>query len=101
MRKFGGHFLLFLVTAIAGLIFFYTYFEEYIKLYIYLPATLIIGFATAGLSELIQLIVNIFGGSRSGSMVDVGIDFFGYVIGTLLTFLVITLIHFIKKKKNK
>ncbi|MCR4911514.1 MAG: VanZ family protein [Bacilli bacterium] len=97
MRKFGGHFMLFLVTAIFGLLFFYTYFEDYIKLYLYLPLTLFVGFLTAGLSELIQLCVP----SRSGTWMDVGIDFFGYVVGTAITFLVITIIHFIKKAKNK
>ena len=96
-RKFAGHFFLFLITAVFGMIFFATYFEDYMKMYIYLPATLLIGFITAGLSELIQYFIP----SRSGLMLDVGIDFLGYFIGTLIVFVITTIIFFIKKKKNK
>ena len=97
IRKATGHFLLFAFTAIFGFIFFYTYIDDKKKLWLVLLLTLSIGFLFSGISELIQLFVK----TRSGLWSDVGIDFFGYFVGTFITFGIIALIKFIKNKRNK
>ena len=96
VRKFVGHFSLFLVTAVAGFIFFYTYFNDRKKWWIVLLITQVLGFAIAGFSELIQLYVP----TRSGMWSDVFIDFSGYVAGSVLTMLTFFLIEYIVKKKQ-
>lgn len=96
IRKAAGHFFLFLVTAIFGFIFFYTFFDEQKKVWLAIIISLAGGLFTAGISELIQLFVP----SRGGSVKDVGIDFLGYVIGTFITFGIIAFIKIIKMKKE-
>ena len=97
MRKAAGHFSLFLVTAIFGMIFFYTYMDDIKKLWITVVVTLSLGVIVATVSELIQTVVP----GRSGVAMDVGIDSLGYFIGMLLTLGVILLIRLIKNKINK
>ena len=97
VRKGIGHFSLFLVTAIFGTLFFYTYNDDKKKTWIYLLVSLGIGIFVAGLSELIQFFIP----TRSGLLSDVGIDSLGYLIGELVTFGVIMLIVFIKQKRKK
>lgn len=96
IRKAAGHFSLFLVTAIFGFIFFFTFFKGERKTLFALIFCLASGLFIAGLSELIQHFVP----GRVGALKDVGIDFLGYVVGTLLTLGVIFLIKFIKKKRK-
>ena len=102
MRKFAGHFFLFLVTAIFGMMFFYLFIEDIKKVWLSLSMTLISGFFLAGLSEFIQYFIP----TRGGTWSDIGIDFLGYVIGTALTIGVIFLIRLIimkvkEKKESK
>ena len=98
MRKFAGHGSLFLLTAIFGFLFFYSYFENEKEKHMFgLTASLIIGFIVAGLSEFIQRFVP----GRFGSWDDIGIDYLGYVLGTLITLGIYLIIYFIKKNKRK
>ena len=98
IRKALGHFLLFMTTAIFGMIFFYTFLKGYFeKLWFLITVNLGSGLFLAGLSEFIQYFIP----SRGGSFSDVGIDFLGYAIGAGLTLLVIFLINYIRNKKKK
>lgn len=96
LRKAAGHFMLFLVTAIFGIIFFYFYFDDIKVWWLMLSMSLGTGLLVAGLSELIQK----FTDGRSGLWSDVGIDFLGYFIGTVLTIGIIFLIRLIKSKRK-
>lgn len=97
MRKAAGHFFLFLVTAVFGTIFFYTYIDNDKYIWVSLLCSLFAGVLTASISETIQYFIP----SRGGVIQDVGIDSLGYLIGLLLTFGVIMLIKFIVSKKKK
>jgi len=97
VRKLVGHFSLFLVDAVFGFIFFYTYLDNKKKWWIALLISLTLGFLIAGGSELIQFFV----ATRGGVWLDVWIDYSGYVAGTLLTFGVFLIIDLIKRKKKK
>ena len=98
MRKFAGHMGLFLVTSIAGFVFFYTFIEDKEKkLLLATGLTLGVGLLVAGLSELIQLLVP----TRSGLIRDVGIDFLGATIGVLLCVAVWFITKLIKSAKTK
>ena len=98
MRKFAGHGSLFLLTAIFGFLFFYSYFENEKEKHMFgLTASLLIGFLVAGLSEFIQRFVP----GRYGSWDDIGIDYLGYVLGTLITLGIYLIIYFVKKGKRK
>ena len=94
MRKFAGHFFLFLVTAIFGMMLFFLFVEDIKKIWLSLSFTLASGFFLAGISEIIQHFIP----TRYGAWMDVGIDFLGYFIGTAITIGVILLILFIRKK---
>ena len=101
VRKYGGHMIIYLIMAVFGFLFFYSYFEEEKQKYMFgLPASLTIGFVVAGLTELIQLFVP----SRGGQWKDVGIDYLGFTIGTVTTLIIYLIVYFIKraikKKKN-
>lgn len=95
-RKSIGHFALFFVTAIFGIIFLYTYFEDIRKIWVLGAISLGTGIFVAGVSELIQYFIP----SRGGVLLDVGIDSLGYLIGTLVTIGVIYIIRCIKSKKK-
>ncbi len=97
MRKAAGHFFLFLVTAVFGTIFFYTYIDNNKYIWVGLLCSLFFGILTASLSETIQYFIP----SRGGTIQDVGIDSLGYLIGLLLTLGAIILIKFIVSKKKK
>jgi VanZ family protein len=98
VRKFLGHFLLFMATAIFGSIFFITFFNDDKKKFtLGAPIALGIGFIVAALSELIQYFVP----SRSGTWMDIGIDFAGYFVGVLACYLILLLVIWIKKRKKK
>ena len=96
MRKAAGHFFLFLVTALVGTLFFYTYIDNNKYLWVTILSSLAIGVFTASISEFIQYFIP----SRGGTISDVGIDSLGYLIGTVLMIGVILLVNLIKKKKT-
>jgi hypothetical protein len=101
MRKAAGHFTLFLVTAVIGLIFFNLFFADPKKDWLGLTIGTGIGFLLASFSEMIQYLGNLwFSFGRSGNWADIGTDTAGYVIGGLACWGVIVLIRWIKKKKN-
>jgi hypothetical protein len=101
MRKAAGHFTLFLVTAIIGLIFFNLFFADPKKDWLGLTIGTGIGFLLASFSELIQYLGNLwFSFGRSGTWTDIGTDTLGYLVGALLCWGVILLIRLIKRKKS-
>ena len=98
VRKYGGHMIIYLIMAVFGFLFFYSYFEiEKQKYMLGLPASLTIGFIIAGLTELIQHFVP----SRGGEWKDVGIDYMGFAIGTAIALIIYLIVYFIKKAINK
>ena len=97
VRKFAGHFALFLITSIFGYLFFYELIEDKKRLWLVLLLTLVSGFFLAGLSELIQVYVP----GRTGAWLDVGIDYLGYVVGTIIMICVFVIIWAIQKRKSK
>lgn len=96
IRKFAGHFSLFLITAVVGFIFFFSYHNEYKKIKWTLLISCSSGLFLAIISEFIQYFIP----SRTGTVLDVCIDFIGYVVGTFIVFGIISLIRHIKKKKE-
>lgn len=100
LRKAAGHFSLFLLTAVLGMIFFTLYLADAKKDVWGLLIGGGIGFLLAGFSELIQFLGEaLFHFGRSGSWVDVGIDTLGYLLGALLTWGVILLYRLLKRKR--
>ena len=97
MRKAAGHFFLFLVTALAGTLFFYVYLNDDKHIWLFPLLSLGVGVLVAGISELIQYFIP----SRSGLFSDVGIDSLGYLLGTVFMFGVILLVNWIVKRINK
>ena len=93
-RKFIGHFMLFFVTAIFGTMFFYTLVNRLKGTWLVALLSSASGLFLASLSEFIQIFIP----KRGPALQDVGIDFFGYIIGTALTIGCIFLIYFIIKK---
>lgn len=100
VRKSLGHFGLFALTAAFASIFIWLTFEKDIHKFIALAVSMVIGFALAGFSELIQ----VYTPGRFGAWKDVGIDTAGYALTVLLTVIVVAIIKLIKyliKKKKK
>lgn len=95
IRKAIGHLALFGFTSIFGMLFFALWWGKDNNPLLALGCTTFSGFLLAGFSELIQY----FTPGRGPSWNDVGIDFLGYIIGTIIVFLIILLVRFIKKKK--
>lgn len=96
IRKALGHFLLFLVTGVFGFLFVVTFFEKKNIKWATL-GLVVVGFLTAGLSELVQYFVP----HRSGLWSDVGIDTAGHTLGVLLTILIVWFTLFIRSKIKK
>lgn len=94
IRKLIGHFGSFLVTAVFGILTVFFFVEPRKRRLIFSLIILIYGLVLAMLSEFLQ----IFAGSRGPSFMDVGIDFAGYFIGALLTFIVC---FFLFRRKGK
>ena len=95
IRKLVGHFGLFLFDGALVSFSIYllsVYWKKYKHLY-GLIFTLFFGLFLAGLTEFIQIFVP----GRSGEVVDILIDYGGYLIGTGI----IVLIAFLKEKNNK
>ena len=99
-RKAAGHLSLFAVTAIFGTIglFLSGAYKNKKEMLVLFAATLFFGFALAGLSELIQAIPVLH---RGATWMDVGIDFLGYFMASVIIFLIFFLIRLIKDLKKK
>lgn len=95
IRKSVGHAAVFMAAQIFTLLSFFMFFYDR-KWYVWTSMSLGEGLFISGLSELIQYFVP----SRSGSFIDVLIDFAGVVVGAGLTLLGIFIVHKIKEKKN-
>ena len=96
IRKLIGHFGLFVISGIASssaLHMSSRYLKNY-KHYMGIIFSLSFGLFMSGLTELIQSFIP----DRSGQIVDVLIDFGGYILGLGL---VILIVFIIIKKKNK
>ena len=93
IRKFVGHFSLFLVSGIlTTLSIKFIYFDLELKFAKFMIISCISGLFLAILTEFIQLFVP----GRSGEMMDVLIDFLGYFLATLI----ICLIAYILRLKS-
>lgn len=93
IRKFVGHFSLFLVSGIlTTLSIKFIYFDKELKFYGFMIISCISGLFLAILTEFIQIFVP----GRSGQISDVAIDFLGYIIATL----VICIIVYIRRIKR-
>lgn len=101
VRKLIGHFGVFLVTAVFGILsIYFFFFDEGKKKYILSSVVLVFGLILAMLSELLQ----IDAGNRGPSWNDVGIDFSGYALGAFLTFVIVFFVYRklkIKKQNNE
>ena len=97
LRKFGGHFALFLVTSIFGSLFFYLLLDIKQKEWISFGFNVASGLTLATISEIIQHFVP----GRNGAILDVGIDMLGYIIGAIATIGTIFLIKYIMSKKRQ
>lgn len=92
LRKFAGHFSLFAVTGVFATWSIFRIFP--LKNWIKISISFCHGLVLAFLSEFIQIFVS----GRSGNFVDVGIDFGGYFLGSILVFLILFLVE---KKRQK
>lgn len=93
VRKFIGHFSLFMVSGFLNTLSFkFVYFNATQKYWKFIIISCITGLFLAFLTEFIQKFVP----GRSGEITDVLIDFSGYLIGVL----VIGLITYIKRNKR-
>ena len=99
IRKALGHFMLFAIDGV--LIFFSIYMfvkdNEKMKLWIISLISVGISVLVAACSELFQFIPK----DRGPSIVDVGIDSLGALIGILIVFMVISIIKNIQKRRRK
>lgn len=95
IRKLVGHFGLFLVDGMitSWSIYLFSYYLKKYKHWYGLVFSLFFGLFIAGLTEVIQSFIP----GRSGEIVDVLIDYGGYILGTGI----IVLIVLLKEKKNK
>ena len=91
IRKLVGHFSLFLVDGVFVYLSLYYWLKEKKDMITLLLFTLIFGLLLASLSEFIQSFVP----GRSGELLDVLIDYGGYLLGTGITYLIT---YLIKKK---
>lgn len=96
IRKSIGHFLLFAVNGVFSFLFIYYFMKdmEGAKKWLIITVALCLGLCLASISELIQFFVP----SRSGSVLDVLVDFGGFILGAIVTYLIIYLID--KRKNN-
>lgn len=99
IRKALGHFMLFAIDGV--LIFFSIYMfvkdNEKMKLWIISLISVGISVLVAACSELFQFIPK----DRGPSIVDVGIDSLGALIGILIVFMVISIIKNIQKRRRE
>lgn len=97
VRKYFGHYGLFLCLALCSCGFIFLLTSDFFKRLKATFLSLLIGLFVATLSELIQVFVE----GRYGSLNDVGIDFGGYSTGIAFFILLILIIYFVKKRKQK
>lgn len=94
IRKGIGHFGAFFVLAVCAAFVVIFFFKRKVLTF---GLSLVAGFLVAFITELIQLFVP----GRSGALKDVGIDFFGYLCGTILVALIYFIVVFIRKKRRE
>lgn len=97
IRKSIGHYGLFLLTALASVIFIMMHFKKEWVQAVACGISMVIGFLLAFFSELIQK----YTPGRYNSWADVGIDTAGYATTIIITLIVILVIYLIKKHKKK
>ena len=95
IRKIIGHASLFAIAEIFTLIALYMFMYNK-KLYLPIVISLGIELFISSISELIQH----FTPNRHGTITDVLINMSGAIIGSIIVFLVILLVNYIKKKKS-
>ena len=94
VRKGIGHFGAFLVLAVfATLAFLLSHVKPFPAIWL----TIIYGLFFATFTESLQLLTP----GRAGAFKDVMLDFSGYLVGTVITLLVLLIIRVVKKKKLK
>ncbi|MCH3908898.1 MAG: VanZ family protein [Bacilli bacterium] len=96
VRKIVGHLGWFTLGGAFGTLFFYFFVEGFMKKEFSLLFSSLSGLLVAGLSEMIQMFIP----GRGATFTDIGIDFGGYMIGLILSYLGILLVLHIKKKKK-
>lgn len=96
VRKLIGHFGVFLVAAVFGILTVYFFVGKDKLRYFFSFVTLVIGLVVAMLSEYLQ----INAGDRGPSWNDVGIDFSGYALGAIITFLICFFVILHQKRKK-
>ena len=98
IRKSIGHFLLFVVNGVFSFLFIYYFMKdmEGAKKWLIITVSLCLGLCLASISELIQFFIP----SRSGSTLDVLVDFAGFLVGAAVTFIAIYFMERRKKKNN-
>ena len=96
IRKLVGHFGAFLLTGVSGILTAYFFFFKGKKKYRSSIIILLYGLLLAILSEVFQ----IFAGSRTPAWSDVGIDYAGYALGAILTFIIVFLVYIKTKPKE-
>ena len=94
IRKGIGHFGAFLALAICGTIAFML---SDMKRFPAILLTLIYGLFVAVLTEALQLITP----GRAGATDDVLLDFFGYVVGAVVTLVGYLITYFIKRNNRR
>lgn len=97
IRKLIGHFGVFLITGVFGILTIYFFFFKGRKKYVSMTLIFLHGLLLAILSEVFQ----VFAGNRTPAWSDVGIDYFGYILGALLTIISVLLIHIKTKPEEK
>lgn len=95
VRKGLGHYTFFFISGFFGFLTFYFFTKEK-RMQKTLLFSLLAGLVLASLSEFIQLYVPL----RAGSIIDVLINFSGYLTATLLLTLIVYLINKKKIKKD-
>ena len=96
LRKLIGHLLLFAVTGIFLMHFIALFCPDLKRRLISSGVALVIGFAVAGLSELIQMMVP----GRGPTWTDVGIDFAGFSIAVVFFVLLFVLIDLYRRHRR-
>ncbi len=100
IRKLFGHFGAFLLLGILGAGVAIAFDRgSWKRRLLFIIIFLLVGFAFAGLTELLQL--PLFTAGRGASMHDVGIDFCGYAPAFLIVYGVYLLVKFLLSRKKK
>lgn len=95
VRKVIGHFGVFLLDAVFGILTVFFFFGKGKRKYVLSLVFLILGLLIAMFSEFLQ----INAGNRGPSWNDVGIDFSGYFLGAIVTFAICFFVQLKKKKQ--